>query len=327
MKAIALFSGGLDSTLSACIIKEQGIDVEGVCFISCFFTDKKAKEAAARLKIPLISVDITEELISLIKSPPHGFGKGANPCIDCHILMLRKAGSLMKKRGANFLITGEVLGERPKSQNRWALMLIARESGWEDYLLRPLTAKNLPPTLPERLGWVKRDKLYGIKGRSRKAQIELARKFKIEQFPTPAGGCLLTDPNFSRRVKYLLKTGIVNPGEIELLKVGRHFHLNHHTRIVVGRKKEENSKIKELATPGDIILRVKGFPGPTTLIRGTIDEEIIYKAASITARYSDAPGKTVDVEYHQIPGGEVRVIRVLPMDDGEIKKLRIEDSL
>lgn len=327
MKAIALFSGGLDSILSVCIIKDQGIKVEGVCFVSPFFSDERAREAAKRLKIPLVTVDIGKELISLIKSPPHGFGKGANPCIDCHILMIRMAGSLMKKRGASFLISGEVLGERPKSQNRRALMLIAKESGWEDLLLRPLTAKNLPPTLPERLKWVDRDKLFGIKGRGRKAQFELAKKFKIEHFPAPAGGCLLTDPNFSRRVKYILQVGIVNREEIELLKLGRHFHLNHHTRVVVGRKKEENLRIEKLATAGDLILKVKGFAGPTTLVRGIVNEEVIYKAACITARYSDAPGGLVDVEYYQIPDGERKSIRVKPMDDKKIEKLRIEDGL
>jgi tRNA U34 2-thiouridine synthase MnmA/TrmU len=325
MKALALFSGGLDSILSVWLIKKQRIEVEGVCFISPFFSSKKAQMVAQNLKMPLLVMDIGRELLSLIKSPPHGFGKGANPCIDCHILMVKTAGNLMKERGASFLISGEVLGERPKSQSRRALNLVAKESGWGEYLLRPLTAKNLPPTLPEREGWVDREKLLGIKGRSRGPQLELAKKFGIEEFPPPAGGCLLTDPNFSRRIKYVLRMGRLNMKEVELLKIGRHFHLNHRARVVVGRNREENLKIEKLATPGDFILKVKGGPGPTTLLFGAVDEELIYRAASLAARYSDVSGEVVEVEYHQVPGGESKKIKVTPMDDTWIEKLRIEE--
>jgi len=327
MKALALLSGGLDSILSICILREQGIKIEAVCFISSFFDGKKAKKAARNLKIPLITVNITDQLLSLIKSPPHGFGKGANPCIDCHILMVKTAGVLMDKVGASFLISGEVLGERPKSQSRKALRIIDTESGWGDYLLRPLTAKNLTPTIPEKRGWVKRERLLGIKGRSRKAQLELARKFGIKDFPMPAGGCLLTDPNFSRRVKYILSTGRLNKNEIELLKIGRHFHLNHQARVIIGRCKEENIKIEQLSTPGDIILRVKKYKGPITLFRGNFALELFHRAASFTARYSDAPeDKEVEVEYWQVPEGEIKKIKVKAAGVEDIEKSRIEDA-
>jgi len=311
--------------LAVCLIKEQGIQVEGVCFVSPFFGPEKAKAAAQKLNIPLIISDIGEELISIVKFPTHGFGKGANPCIDCHILMIKKAGDLLKERGASFLITGEVLGERPKSQSRWALNLVANESGWGDYLVRPLTAKNLPPTIPEKKGWINREKLLDIKGRTRTAQIKLAERFGLTDFPSPAGGCLLTDPNFSRRIKYILKRGRINLREVELLKVGRHFHLNYQARVVVGRNQEENRRIEKLATPGDFILKAKGGPGPTTLLFGLIDEESIYKAASITARYSDIKEKTIEVVYYRVPQGEKRKIRVIPMEDSLIENLRIEE--
>ena len=328
MKALALFSGGLDSILSVCIMREQGIKVEGVCFTSLFFDAGKAQRASQHLKLPLTIIDITQELLSLIKSPPHGFGKGANPCIDCHILMIKTAGSLMKKKGANFLISGEVVGERPKSQSRKALKIVDEESGWGDYILRPLTAKNLPPTIPEKEGWVKREKLLGIKGRSRKIQLELARNLGIKYFPTPAGGCLLTDPNFSRRVKYIISTGKINQNEMELLKIGRHFHLNHGARVIIGRNKKENFKIKELSMPGDFIIIVEKYPGPMALFRGIFSYELIYKAASITARYSDAPkNKKVQVSYQQVPGGNVKKISVKSASDEDLDKLRIEESI
>ena len=330
MKALALLSGGLDSILSICIVKEQNINVEAVCFTSTFFDESKAQEAAKNVKIPLITIDITQELLSIIKSPPHGFGKGANPCIDCHLLMVKMAGALMKNTKTKFLINGDVLGERPKSQNKKALSIIDIKSGWGDYLLRPLTAKNLPPTVPEKKGWVKREKLMGIKGRSRKIQFELAKKFGIKNFPTPAGGCLLTDPNFSRRVKYILSTGKLNINEVELLKIGRHFRLNHQAKVIIGRNQKENSKIEELLTPGDFILKIKKYPGPTTLLRGIITSDLIYKAASLTARYSDAPeNKMIEVEYYQIPEGKAKIITVIveSADYEKTEKLRIEESL
>lgn len=327
MKALALLSGGLDSTLSICILREQEIDIEAVCFTSIFFDDSKARKAAENLKVSLTSVDITQELLSIVKSPPHGFGKGANPCIDCHILMVRTAGSLMENKGAKFLVSGEVIGERPKSQSRKALNIIDVESEWGDYLLRPLTAKNLPPTLPEKKEWVRREKLLNIRGRSRKIQFELAKKFGIKSFPTPAGGCILTDPNFSRRVKYILSTGRLNINEVELLKIGRHFHLNHNSRVIIGRCKQENIKIEKLTTPGDFILKVKKYPGPTTLLRGTINPDLLYKAASLTVRYSDAPEGVVEVEYYQIPEGKTQTVRVAGTTGDNTQKLRIEESL
>jgi tRNA-specific 2-thiouridylase len=321
LKALSLFSGGLDSILATKLLQLQGIEMEGVCFVSPFFDGKKAIRAAENLKIRLYTVYMGEDLLTLLLSPPHGFGKGANPCVDCHILMVKKAASLMQKLGANFLVSGEVLGERPKSQSRWALNVVNEESGWGDYLLRPLTAKNLSPTFPEKRGWVKRDQLLRIKGRTRVVQLRLAESLGISDFPTPAGGCLLTDPVFSKRVKDLLARGKLNLNEIELLKIGRHFRLEKTAKLIVARNKEENKKILGLATPGDFLLVVVCFPGPVGLLRG--EPHLILKAASVTSRYSDAPPTRIKVKYYQSPHTEERYVEVNPAEDEELEALRI----
>jgi len=326
MKALSLFSGGLDSSLAAKIIQKQGIQVEGVCFISPFLNAKKAEIAAHELGIPLHIIDISTDLIVLLQSPLYGFGKGANPCIDCHILMVKKAGSLMQEIGASFLISGEILGQRPKSQNRWALDIVEGKSGWKDYLLRPLTARNLPPTLPEREGWVKRENLLGIKGRTRRVQLEMARSLGIKSFPTPAGGCLLTDPIFSKKIKHLLKGGKLSLNEIELLKLGRHFLLKEGVKLIIGRNKTENTMILQLAIEGDTCLQVVDYPGPIGLLRKRdAGDEILFLAASITARYSDAPHVRTRVEYFGLPQKEKRYIEVTPAEDEKLETLKIGD--
>jgi len=323
MKALSLLSGGLDSILATKIIQNQGIEVEGVSFTSPFFTADRAMEAADSLGILFHTEDIANEILSLLKSPPHGFGKGANPCIDCHIVMVKRAAALMPKIKASFLITGEVLGERPKSQNRWALGVVEEESGWGNYLLRPLTAKNLAPTLPETKGWVNREKLLGIKGRSRRPQLKLASELGIKKFPTPAGGCLLTDPIFSQKLKDLLLRGKINRNEIELLRVGRHFRLGKNSRLIVGRNEKENKSLLELTTPDDFRLQVVSFQGPIGLLRGEIGDNTLLKAASITCRYSDAPRDGATVACYRVSGKEKKCLQVLPSEDEELELLRI----
>ncbi|MCD6232530.1 tRNA 4-thiouridine(8) synthase ThiI [Candidatus Aerophobetes bacterium] len=325
MKALSLFSGGLDSILATKLIQKQGIRVEGIYLVSSFlnFNMEKVKTIARNLNIYLHITDITEKLLTILKFPLYGFGKGANPCIDCHILMVKEAGLLMKKIGASFLISGEVLGERPMSQNRWALNIISEKSGWGEYLLRPLTAKNLSPTLPEKKGWVKREDLLDIKGRSRNIQLKLAKEMGLNDFPTPAGGCLLTDPIFSQRIKNLLKRGRLNSREVEFLKLGRHFYIGNNTKVIVGRNQKENQKIFELATPGDICLQVIDFPGPLTLLRGEKERKILQKAASITIRYSDAPPfEKTKVEYYEIPQGRKNYLIATSIKDEELEKMR-----
>jgi len=298
MKALSLFSGGLDSILSVKVIEEQGVDVIGIFFETPFFSSEKASQSAYYIGLPLQVVDITDRFLPIVLSPRHGYGKGLNPCIDCHTLMLRLGGEMLKEEGVDFIVSGEILGQRPMSQNLRSLSLISHDSGFKDLILRPLSAKRLPETLPEIKGWVMREKLLGLSGRSRKPQIELAKKFGIKDYPAPAGGCLLTEAVFSRRLKDLISR---DPKflrrDIELCKLGRHFRINEGVKIIVGRDQKENGMITSLIKAGDTVLTVESFPGPTVLVTGKLSPEEIQLAASITVSYSDAViGQSVAVQ-------------------------------
>ena len=298
MKALSLFSGGLDSILSVKVIEEQGVDIIGIFFETFFFSSEKAAQSAHHIGLPLHVIDITDRFLPILLSPQHGYGKGLNPCIDCHKLMFKIAGEMLEEEGADFIISGEVLGQRPMSQNLRSLSLISHDSGLKDLILRPLSAKRLPETLPEKKGWVMREKLLGLSGRSRKPQIALAKEFGIKEYPTPAGGCLLTEVVFSRRLKDLLSR---DPKflrrDIQLCKWGRHFRINERVKIVVGRDQKENGMITSLIEAGDTVLTVESFPGPTVLATGELSFEEIQLAASITVSYSDAViGQSVVVQ-------------------------------
>jgi tRNA-specific 2-thiouridylase len=310
IRALGLFSGGLDSMLAAAVLRAQGIDVTLVTFVTPFFGAARARESAAHLGLPLMEVDLTEKYLPLIYDPPHGFGRGHNPCIDCHTLMLREAGALMAAAGFDFLFTGEVLGQRPMSQNRGSLNLIARESGFADLLLRPLSAKSLKTTQPEIQGWVDRDRLLNLSGRGRKPQLALVQEFGITRFPAPAGGCLLTDPRYATRLKELLRhVPEATRGDLELLKYGRHFRLPGGAKAVVGRIQRENEAIETLLSSGDFLLKVEQYPGPLVLGRGVESEEDLAAVAGLAAAYSDAPeGALVTVTAE--PGGSDRVFRL-----------------
>jgi tRNA-specific 2-thiouridylase len=296
-RALGLFSGGLDSMLAAAVLRAQGLEVSLVCFVTPFFGAERARASAAHLRLPLQEVDLTEKFMPLIYDPPRGWGRGHNPCIDCHILMLREAGVLMAAAGCDFLFTGEVLGQRPMSQNRGSLNLIARESGFADLLLRPLSAKCLKTTQPEELGWVDRERLLNLSGRGRKRQIALAETFGITRYPAPAGGCLLTDPGYAARLKELLRhLKAASRQDLELLKWGRHFRLPGGAKAIVGRTQRENEAILALAGPGDFRLKVDNYPGPVVLVAGTESGEDLEEAAGLAAAYSDAPsGQAVTV--------------------------------
>ncbi len=301
IKALVLFSGGLDSILAAKILMEQEIKLKGITFKSYFFNVEQAKKAAKQIKLPLKIIDFSKEHLKTVKNPRHGYGKAMNPCIDCHILMLKTAKMIMKKEKFDFIITGDVLGERPMSQNKQALELIEKESSLTGYLLRPLSAKLLKPTIPEKLGWVNREKLLDIFGRSRKKQIALAKKYKIKEYPTPAGGCLLTDLEFAKRLRELLKIYPKCTGnDIELLRLGRHF-LENRTKIIVGRNEQEDKIIKRLAKRQDVLIEMKNYPGPLTLIRsyerGKISKNIIKKAQKLTQYYSTKARHKKDIEF------------------------------
>ena len=289
MKALCIFSGGLDSILAAELIRAQGIDVLALFFETPFFTAKRAIISARSVDLPIKVVDITRRHLEVVKNPKHGFGGNMNPCIDCHALMFRIAGEMLAQEGARFLLSGEVLGQRPMSQNKKSLLLVSSESGYGDLLLRPLSAKRLPITVPEEKGWVERDLLLDFQGRTRKPQMEMAGKLNITDYLAPAGGCLLTENGFSRRLKDLL-TFHENPEirEIELLKLGRHFRITPHARLVVGRNKNENAQIRSFSAQTDIMLASVEGPGPTVLGIGDFSDESIELAAAVTATYSDS---------------------------------------
>ena len=296
MKAISLFSGGLDSILATRVLTEQGIEMEALHFRLVFVsgedekwsdTDSKRVEGilGARLKI----WDVSEEFLEVVKHPKHGYGRNMNPCIDCKIFMLKKAKEYMKTVGASFLVTGEVLGERPMSQGKNMMRHIEREADLDGLILRPLSAKLLSPSVPENEGWVDRERMLNIQGRSRRPQIELAERYGIRDYPTPAGGCLLTVPAFAVRMKDLLAhQPDFSLNDVHLLKVGRHFRFSPKTKLIVGRKEEENEKIESFSREGDLLIRVARHPGPLSLLRGEPEAGEIEKAAAITARYSKA---------------------------------------
>ena len=263
IRGLGLFSGGLDSMLAAATLRAQGIDVTLICWVTPFFGAARARESAAHLGLPLREVDFTDKFLPLIYDPPHGWGRGHNPCIDCHTLMLREAGALMAPEGFDFLFTGEVLGQRPMSQNRGSLNLVARESGFADLILRPLSAKSLQATVPEVRGWVDRERLLNLSGRGRKRQLALAREYGITRFPAPAGGCLLTDPGYAARLKELLRhVQEASRPDLELLAYGRHFRLPGGAKLVVGRTQRDNEAIQALRSSGTFPAASGSLPRP-----------------------------------------------------------------
>ncbi|MFC1494767.1 tRNA 4-thiouridine(8) synthase ThiI [Thermodesulfobacteriota bacterium] len=322
MKAISIFSGGLDSMLASTLISSVGIEVQPVFFSTPFFPPDKAKESADHINLPLKIVDITERHFFLLKEPNHGFGGNMNPCIDCHALMIRIAGEMLLEENADFIISGEVLGQRPMSQNRGSLSVVESESGMKGLILRPLSAKLLSATIPELKGWVDRDKLLSISGRSRKPQISLAKKFNISKYPSPAGGCLLTDKVFSKRLKDLLQNNPeLDRNQVELLKLGRHFRIAPETKIIVGRNKQENDRILDLAGESNCILHTKNIPGPVVAILGKRGSEIEMLAAAMTASYSDARDEEAEIVLTNNDGG--KIIRAYGNEKSSFKKYMI----
>ena len=290
MKAIALFSGGLDSALAIKLIQEQNIEIEGV-YIDIGFESNKQKithlqKLADELGIKLTILDIKEQYIKeILFNPVYGYGKNMNPCIDCHANMIRVAKEYMKKKDAKFIISGEVVGQRPMSQRLPALNAVNKLSNAEGLVLRPLSAKLLPPTIPEQKGWVDREKLLGVSGRDRKTQLSLAKKYNLDNYESPGGGCLLTDINFSKRLKDFSKTLQLTPKEIDILKVGRHFNVNG-IKIIISRKAEENPILKEYS--GKLFEKIypKDFPGPIGLIQKDADIQTKQYAADMLISYT-----------------------------------------
>ena len=296
-KVVALLSGGLDSQLAIKMMQEQGFDVSAVaiktpfcdfdCGRGCGF---EIRERADDLNVNLKTVYLGDEYIEMLKHPKHGIGAGFNPCIDCRSMMFDAAKKHMEDIGAEFIISGEVLGQRPMSQHAPALKTIEKESDLVGKIVRPLSAALLPEIDPEKNGLIKRENLGMIRGRTRRNQLDMAKKYGIENPPNAGGGCLLTEPHFGIKAKDLFshtKNPTIN--DIDLLKIGRHFRLDEETKFIVGRNKDENEMIKAIALPGDILLEAKDFVGPVSILRGSNAKEHLKFASSVTLRYSDAP--------------------------------------
>jgi hypothetical protein len=330
-KTLALTSGGLDSLLAVKLLALQGVDVVMVHLVSIFSPRRPPgaprgglREFAKRHGIELIQVSRNSEMLEVIRNPKHGYGKNMNPCIDCRIAMLRRAKEMMARIGADFITTGEVVGQRPMSQRRHTLALIEKEAGLERMVLRPLSAKALPPTIPEERGWVDREKLHAITGRSRKEQMRLADELGIGGYPSPGGGCLLTFSAFAEKVADLLDAGGGTLNDFHLLKMGRHFRIGPRVRAVVGKDVRDNAVISSFANPGDAIVELVDIPGPTTLVRGVVDAGEIERAAAVTARYTNAASdRPVRVRIADYAGRGEKVIEVVPAAEDEIEKYRI----
>jgi len=324
VRGLGLCSGGLDSILSALVLREQGIEVEWITFETPFFAADRAMRASRNTGIRLTVENITPVYLPMLKNPPCGYGQHMNPCLDCHALMFKLAGQRMTERGFDFLFSGEVVGQRPMSQTKPSLRYVEKHSGYEGYILRPLCAKNLPPTQPEKQGLVDRDLLGNLSGRSRKPQIQMARKFGIKDYPTPAGGCLLTDRGFSARLRDLFDHRD-SPGELDLhlLRYGRHMRLTPETKIIVGRTRKDNEQIMKYYRPeSDTLVKIKKYPGPIVLVPGGGEQRILALAAAICAGYSQAPNDA-PVEATAVTSRSRESITILGLPTSDSKRFLI----
>jgi len=329
-KAIAAFSGGLDSILAAVLVHRLGVQVTLLHVQHLFSANEEGRAwiraAAAHAGLPLRIIDASAEHLDVIRNPRHGYGRGMNPCVDCRIFMLKIAKQVMEDEGAQFVVTGEVLGQRPKSQHLRALRQAAEESGLEDRLLRPLCANLLPDTLPVREGWLRKEYLLSIQGRSRERQMKLATELGVIDYPQPAGGCVLIEPTYAARVRDAFEhVGPENVGVevFRLLKIGRHFRLSDSAKAIVGRNQAENEALEQFAEgrrridPVDVV-------GPPTLVEGEASDDEIRLAAALAARYADHEGRS-SIPMKLLARGEEQAIDVAPLapDDPRIAQWRI----
>jgi tRNA-uridine 2-sulfurtransferase len=324
VNALGLCSGGLDSILAGLVLERQGVKTAWVSFETPFFSADKARRASDMTGIPLIVEDITDRYLPMLLNPPAGYGRYMNPCTDCHALMFRIAAEIMRKTGADFLFSGEVMGQRPMSQTRSSLRYVEKNSGCEGLILRPLSAKLLPETEMEKNGLVDREQLFDFSGRGRKPQIEMAKVMGIVDYPAPAGGCRLTDPNFSNRLKDLfVHSNDVLREDLELLKYGRHLRFDPKVKLVAGRNLADNDRILSIyQADRDVKIVMKEIPGPAGLIPGGADDEMIRTGAAICAGYGRGPaGQPVEVHV-STPSGE-SLISVSPIKPDRIGHLMI----
>lgn len=330
IKAIAMVSSGLDSMLAARIMRDQGIEVLG---LHCLFRldPTQPEDIAARVRsrlettgAPVRVDDITEPFFRMLLDPPHGYGKGVNPCIDCKIFMFRHAKKLMEQTGARFLITGEVVGQRPMSQHKPTLFHIEKESGLQQRIVRPLSARILPQTLPEEKGWIRRDRLYGISGRNRKEQMALAESFGIHTYPQPAGGCILTDPAYAKRAEALMQRrgkSRLTPQDFNLLRLGRHFWTDSGMHVIAGRHEADNAFLESFRG-GRWTFEPSDVTGPLVLAEDVRTEEDIHLAAAIAARYcSKRKGRRFRIQYRN--RDRSGVFETEPAADDDIRRWRV----
>ena len=330
-KAVGLLSGGLDSTLAVRVMSEMGYEVTALNIETPFCNCNAANRCTQTLSSGKLKVDYKrqyagQDYVELVKNPAHGYGKNMNICIDCRIYMLKKGKAIMEEIGADVVFTGEVLGQRPMSQHSDALRLIEKKSGLEGRLLRPLSAKLLQPTIPEKEGKIDREKLYAINGRTRKPQMKLAEIFEITEYPSPAGGCMLSDENFARRLRDAFEHGEDSFRHISLLKYGRHFRLEDGTKIISGRTEKENNALMALCDDSVPILTVKGFSSTFTFLFGKLSDRNRLFAGSVTARYSKAKDlDSVEIKWWIGKNGEdsAQIFTAAPADNTELNRYRV----
>ena len=316
MKAIILLSGGLDSTIATQIMHREGLELFAVNFKTPFcLCDHRASaivecgsfacNLANSLNIGFRVINASEDFLKVLTNPKYGYGSNMNPCIDCRILFFRKSKELMQQVGASFVITGEVLGQRPMSQFKKQMEIIETEAGLAGLVVRPLSAKLLPPTIPEKMGWVNRERLLDIAGRSRKRQIAIIKDFGVNDYPCSAGGCLLTDPGFARRVKDLLTNGNFDMENVNLLKIGRHFRLSATAKLIVGRNENENNELLHAAKETKYLFRPLGVKGPIALGTGIFNYHLILDAGRVVGRYCDLDdNKEAEIAYERPSNNE-----------------------
>jgi len=333
-KGVAMISGGLDSTLAVKILQAQGITLTGLYFSlpwGCC-DETRALKTAKALGIEFVMRNmITPDYLKLLRKPRYGYGAGMNPCVDCRIYMFKEAQALMEEIGASFLVTGEVLGQRPMSQMSRSIALIEKRSGLTGLIVRPLSAKKLAPTLPEKAGVIDREALCGIVGRSRRDQIKLAAQYGINDYPNAAGGCLLTDQHYGGRLKDLFgHQQEVTAGDMELLRIGRHFRVNDETKLIVGRNEKENGMLAAHLAPGRMLLEPHGFSGPSALLEGSISDAARQLAVRAIAKYTPTEKLTPEAVVNCRTGMSCSASphQTLPLEEGigqqELDRMRIE---
>jgi tRNA-specific 2-thiouridylase len=330
-KAVALVSGGIDSTLSVKLVQAQGIALHGLNFKGLFHCCKDdAARTSAELGIPITVFSETEDYLQLVESPRYGWGHGANPCTDCRIYMFRVARNYMREIGASFIVSGEVLGQRPNSQRRDSFRSIDRDTGLEGLLVRPLSAKLLPPTKPEIAGILDRSRLEAIQGRSRKPQIALAARFGITDVPTPSTGCMLTENAMANRIKdHLSRGGHLDRWIVETLKIGRHFRVSEEAKVVLGRNDAENMRLEDLfgssTGRGATLVVPEDFKGPAALILGEAAPDAIETVGGMMLRYGkQTSGEARRIQVRTKTGETVVAVSYL-LDDAALDALRIPD--